>query len=308
MDKLKNLSQPLKSALQLAIIGLCALPLLYYKLAGNPTHRGFFCKDQSLSYPYHSSTVPSWSLYVFGIFIPILIFVISEYICNKKSFKIRCFQLLNIYMIGAVGSHLIVDVGKYTVGRLRPHFFDLCQPQVNGEPVNDTNACNENNGYVLDYTCNPNMKYFEGDVEEAKSRANKEVHLSFPSGHASFSAQAATFVVLYLQTRFINKTNSGADSSHTSYFIATLISLLAILAAGFVSVSRIMDYKHHPTDALVGSLIGILTQVCLNLRFLIFFNQEPKLQNRSPESIALNKTYGSQHQDAINNDDEVNTN
>ena len=162
MDKLKNLSQPLKSALQLAIIGLCALPLLYYKLAGNPTHRGFFCKDQSLSYPYHSSTVPSWSLYVFGIFIPILIFVISEYICsNRKSFKIRCFQLLNIYMIGAVGSHLIVDVGKYTVGRLRPHFFDLCQPQVNGKPVSDTNGCNENNGYVLNYKCKPNMNYFE---------------------------------------------------------------------------------------------------------------------------------------------------
>ena len=161
----------------------------------------------------------------------------------------------------------------------------------------------------------PNVSFFQflfifslfQSEEEAKSRANKEVHLSFPSGHASFSAQAATFVVLYLQTRFINKTNSGADSSHTSYFIATVISLLAILAAGFVSVSRIMDYKHHPTDALVGSLVGILTQVCLNLRFLIFFNQEPKLENRSPESIALNKTYG-QHQDAINNDDEVNTN
>ena len=85
-------------------------------------------------------------------------------------------------MIGAVGSHLIVDVGKYTglytffsclftifiqfvyisVGRLRPHFFDLCNPQVNGTPVSETNGCNENiNGYVLNYTCEPNMKYFK---------------------------------------------------------------------------------------------------------------------------------------------------
>ena len=161
MDKLKNLSHPIKFAIQLGIIGICALPLLYYKVAGTPTHRGFFCGDQSLSYPYHSSTVPSWSLYIFGIFIPILIFVISEYICNRKSFKIRCFQLLNMYMLGAVGSHLIVDVGKYTVGRLRPHFFDICQPQVNGKPVSETEVCNQNNGYVLNYTCDPNMKYFK---------------------------------------------------------------------------------------------------------------------------------------------------
>ena len=132
--------------------------------------------------------------------------------------------------------------------------------------------------------------------EQAKSRANKEAHLSFPSGHASFSAQAATFVVLYLQTKFITKNNSDS-SSHTSYFSASIISLLAILAAGFVSVSRIMDNKHHPTDALVGSLIGILTQICLNLRILLFFNQEPIPQNRSPESMALNKM------DTINNDE-----
>ena len=135
--------------------------------------------------------------------------------------------------------------------------------------------------------------------EQAKSRANKEAHLSFPSGHASFSAQAATFVVLYLQTKFITKNNSGYSdsSSHTSYFSASIISLLAILAAGFVSVSRIMDNKHHPTDALAGSLIGILTQICLNLRILLFFNQEPIPQNRSPESMALNKM------DTINNDE-----
>ena len=142
--------------------------------------------------------------------------------------------------------------------------------------------------------------YLFQSVEEAKSKANKESHLSFPSGHASFSAQAATFVVLYLQTKFITKNNSGSgsdSSSHTSYFSASIISLLAILAAGFVSVSRIMDNKHHPTDALAGSLIGILTQICLNLRILLFFNQEPIPQNRSPESMALNKM------DTINNDE-----
>ena len=62
--------------------------------------------------------------------------------------------------MGAVGSQLIVDLCKYTVGRLRPHFFNVCQP------IFDDNLCEPPNStspavvYVVNYTCSGNRQVF----------------------------------------------------------------------------------------------------------------------------------------------------
>ncbi len=57
----------------------------------------------------------------------------------------RC-CLAGYLMIGACANQFLTDVGKHTVGRLRPHFYDLCQPSV---------ACTEANShqYIADYNC-----------------------------------------------------------------------------------------------------------------------------------------------------------
>ena len=39
------------------------------------------------------------------------------------------------------------------------------------------------------------------------------------------------------------------------------VQIIASLLATFTAVSRIMDYKHHPTDVLAGTVIGILSQL-----------------------------------------------
>ena len=85
--------------------------------------------------------------------------MISEYISNKKIWLQNSFDLLNCYLMGAVGSQLIVDLCKYTVGRLRPHFFNVCNP------VFDDNLCGPNSTspavvYVVDYTCSGNRQVF----------------------------------------------------------------------------------------------------------------------------------------------------
>ena len=35
-----------------------------------PFHRGFFCDDESIKYPYREDTVPSWVVGVVGILVP----------------------------------------------------------------------------------------------------------------------------------------------------------------------------------------------------------------------------------------------
>ena len=64
--------------------------------------------------------------------------------------------------------------------------------------------------------------------------------------------------------------------------------IVMIAAAFFVAVSRVMDYKHHPTDVIAGGLIGTIVQIlnCFGAT-LIFSEEDEPLASRSEESIAL---------------------
>lgn len=43
-----------------------------------------------------------------------------------------------------------------------------------------------------------------------------------------------------------------------------------LLTAGYVAASRLMDYRHHPTDVLAGSLLGF------SVASMIFFTYHPR--------------------------------
>ena len=83
---------------------------------------------------------------------------------------------------------------------------------------------------------------------------SRKARLSFPSGHSSFAFQAAVFTVLYLQTKY------GTHGFQQLSLPIPFFQVIAISIATFTAVSRIMDYKHHPTDVLAGTLIGVTSQ------------------------------------------------
>ena len=62
-----------------------------------------------------------------------------------------------------------------------------------------------------------------------------------------------------------------------------------IAAAFFVAVSRVMDYKHHPTDVIAGGLIGTITQIlnCFGATLIFSEDDRPLASQTSEESIAL---------------------
>ena len=39
-----------------------------------------------------------------------------------------CYRHIGVFLFGAAVSQTTTDIAKYTVGRLRPHFFDVCKP------------------------------------------------------------------------------------------------------------------------------------------------------------------------------------
>ena len=66
---------------------------------------------------------------------------------------------------------VLTDVGKYTVGRLRPHFLAVCKPDFS----------------LLNCTTGLHRNFITEDVCTGGKDLIKEARLSFPSGHSSFA-------------------------------------------------------------------------------------------------------------------------
>ena len=95
--------------------------------------------------------------------------------------------------------------------------------------------------------------YFQ-NKDEREHRIT-ETHLSFLSGHASFAVQSATFFVLYLHAAFMWQRPSGS-----SCLFVPFLQALGVAAAFYTCISRVVDYKHHPSDVVAGALLGLIVQ------------------------------------------------
>ncbi|KIH45198.1 PAP2 family protein [Ancylostoma duodenale] len=125
----------------------------------------------------------------------------------------------------------MVDIAKYTIGRQRPHFMDVCRPNIG------YTECKDPDVYITNFTCTGSNKYL---IHESQ--------LSFYSGHSAFSFYGAWFTSLYLQARLYRPLFSR--------LLLPVIQFSLFGGASYVALTRVSDYKHHWSDVLVGALIG----------------------------------------------------
>jgi phosphatidate phosphatase len=137
----------------------------------------------------------------------------------------NAYKFIGILLFGAACSQLTTDIGKYTIGRLRPHFLSVCQP-ILPDGTNCTNPANFHK-YIIDFTCGN---------ENASKRKLKEMRLSFPSGHSSFSMYTMVFAALYIHCRMELK---------GSKLFKHFLQFAFISMAWYTALSRVSDYKHH---------------------------------------------------------------
>ncbi|KAG8183163.1 hypothetical protein JTE90_029519 [Oedothorax gibbosus] len=164
-------------------------------------------------------------------------------------------------------SQLTTDIAKYSIGRLRPHFLDVCKPSVNCSLVKDPHE------YIMPICLGENLKGI------------REARLSFPSGHSSFSAYTMVYAVIYLQACMQCKTNR---------LLKPFMQFLILMMTWFTALSRISDYKHHWSDVLVGFLQGVLVAVLVAFFVSDLFTKRKKtnsdivLQNISVDAPTYN--------------------
>lgn len=252
-DTRKILTKIIIDVILLCFVGF---PILFFFLWGTPYKRGFFCDDESLKHPFKDSTVKSYMLYLYGIVLPVLAIILTEYFRARRKGDTRRFRIfdlnipdwitnsynnIGIFGFGAAATQLVVDIAKYQIGRLRPHFFDVCEPRML-----DGTTCQDpvNHGkYHLDFTC-------DGETQQTSTpRQIKEMRLSFPSGHSSFSAYTMIYCAIYLHARM-----NWEGSKLLKHFFQYLL----VLITWYTCLSRISDYKHHWSDVLSGATLGVV--------------------------------------------------
>uniref|UniRef100_S4RKE9 Phosphatidic acid phosphatase type 2/haloperoxidase domain-containing protein n=1 Tax=Petromyzon marinus TaxID=7757 RepID=S4RKE9_PETMA len=86
------------------------------------------------------------------------------------------YRTLGAFLFGCAVNQSLTDVAKFSVGRLRPHFLDVCKP--------DRALYNCSEGYITRVVCTGDPAV----IAEARK--------SFFSGHASFAMYSMVFLAV----------------------------------------------------------------------------------------------------------------
>ncbi|CAF0754875.1 unnamed protein product [Brachionus calyciflorus] len=246
----KRKQRVLQALADFATVILISSVFLIIFVMVKPFPRGFYCTDESIRFPYKADTVPLWAAGLYGVISGAFFVIVSElYLsrpccANMESFDRRQNRfILNsihgvlLYALGAISTLLITEIGKHTIGRLRPHFIDVCQPNWS-----NITCFTEIQGSKI-----ANYVPLTEDLCQGDAAKIKEARLSFPSGHSSFSVYSMLFVIIYLEARLVLQ---------RTRFIKSIIQLCAFLAAWHTCMSRVSDFKHHFSDVIAGAIIG----------------------------------------------------
>lgn len=203
-----------------------------------PFIRGFFCDDQSLMYPYREDSVSTFMALVVLIVPTVAIILFTEALLLKnysqkmKIYLRNSYNMIGCLLLGFSLCMLFIEIVKLYVGRLRPHFMTVCQPNIT------TSNCSKT--FITSYTC-------EGKDLEAIYDSRK----SFPSGHSGAAWYVMTYLVMYIHFRIL----ANWPRLHV---VCPLLQLAAICFAAYISISRLQDYKHHTGDVIGGAIVGIV--------------------------------------------------
>ncbi|XP_040318491.1 phospholipid phosphatase 2 isoform X3 [Herpailurus yagouaroundi] len=206
---------------------VASLPFAILTLVNAPYKRGFYCGDDSIRYPYRPDTITHGLMA--GVTITATIILV-----------------LGTFLFGAAVSQSLTDLAKYMIGRLRPNFLAVCDP--------DWSHVNCSVYVQVEKVCRGSP----ANVTESR--------LSFYSGHSSFGMYCMMFLALYVQARLCWK---------WARLLRPTVQFFLLAFALYVGYTRVSDHKHHWSDVLVGLLQGALV-AGLTVRYVSdFFKSRP---------------------------------
>lgn len=183
------------------------------------------------SYPLRSDQVPPWAVPLIALFGPASI-ILLFYFFGKIS-RVEAHHSL-LLAVGCVATNgVVTNFIKVGVGRHRPDFVARCWP---GDVV-------------------PKFK-LDGRPDCADNAVNPdEGRKSFPSGHTSWSTAGLGYLTFWL----MGKLRCFDGSAQPMRFVG---SLLPLLGAVWIGLTRLQDYWHHVEDVAAGFVLGLTMAYC----------------------------------------------
>ncbi len=193
------------------------------------------------AYPLRKEIVPIWLAAFLGSVIPIVIILLFQ-------IRIRSFWDTNNAIIGVLYSLITAAVFQVflncLIGGLRPHFLDVCKPDVSLASNKPGAVGSGLNG--VGYT----QIYFTREICTGDPKEINDSLESFPSGHST--AAFAGFVYLFL---YINAKLKVFSNYHPAMWKLALL-YTPILGATLIGGALTIDEFHNWYDIVAGATIG----------------------------------------------------
>ncbi|KEY72916.1 hypothetical protein S7711_06746 [Stachybotrys chartarum IBT 7711] len=194
-----------------------------------------------LAYPYRGWIISSKLAGVLCFCIPTAIFVISQ-------IRLRSFWDFNNALSGLLCAVVISSffqvVLKQYVGGFRPHFLDICKP--------DLALAASHNKSGLNGVGFRNIMYTTEICTQQDRSVLRAAMTGFPSGHASIAWASFGFLFLWLNAKL------KVWSDYKPAFLTLFFTISPLLAATYICGSLTIDAAHSWYDIVGGSCIGII--------------------------------------------------
>ncbi|POY71007.1 hypothetical protein BMF94_5932 [Rhodotorula taiwanensis] len=194
--------------------------------------RQFSLTDTSIQHTYAVHERISFGMcIVYSAVIPLIIMAAIALIWRRSFWD--CHSAILGLLLSVSLTTVFTQVVKVCVGRPRPDLIDRCQP-VQGAAnaavygLATVAVCTVQTGHIID-----------------------DGFKSFPSGHSSFAWAGLGYFSLYLAGKMRLFDRRG-------HAIKAWIAIAPLIGATLIAVSRTMDYRHHATDVIAGSILGAL--------------------------------------------------
>ncbi|KAM6486441.1 phosphatidic acid phosphatase type 2/haloperoxidase [Trichoderma sp. SZMC 28011] len=188
-------------------------------------------------YPLRKEIVPIWLAAFLASIIPIFIILVMQ-------IRIRSFWDVNNGVIGLLYSLICAAVFqvfcKWLIGGLRPHFLDVCKPDLSRVTTSGLDRTGFQQIYFTRDICTGDPDQIDDSLE------------SFPSGHTTAAFAGFVYLSLYLNAKLKVFANY-----HPAMW--KLIAVYApILGAVLIGGALTIDEFHNWYDVVAGAIIGTI--------------------------------------------------